>query len=69
MTAFKTGDSVRAGATAQGMWVGRTYEVVEVYEKSTAFGNFVTYEIKDPVDGSVFGVRNLHVLASLVKGA
>jgi len=43
VTYFKKGDRVVARESHQGLVQGATYEVVEVKEQATPFGNFVTY--------------------------
>lgn len=62
VTAFNIGDKVKADITAQGMVKGNKYEIVDIDQNFTPFGNFVSYKIKG--DGKEFWINNGHLLLS-----
>ena len=65
-TTFQVGDLVQAHTTAQGMARFARYVIIDVVEQNTGFGNFVTYVVKDDLDGSNLAIRNGHLLLSKV---
>ena len=65
MSRFSKGQKVRALASVQGLEAGAEYVFVEVLERYTPFGNFVTYGLR-PVGapdnwGEVIYVLNGHL--------
>jgi hypothetical protein len=62
MTNFKAGQEVIATATAQGMSRFAKYVILDVIERHTGFGTFVTYVLIDELDGSKLAIGNGHLL-------
>lgn len=60
-TYFKVGQMVRSVSNAQGLVPGWLYEVVEVRERATAFGNFVVYDVRE-AGNRVLSITNAHLL-------
>lgn len=62
MTYFTQGDKVVASLSVQGMTQGATYEVLDVHELQTPFGNFARYDLQAAPGGPVLNVGNAHML-------
>jgi hypothetical protein len=67
MTAFQKDDTVKSRITAQGLKEGKTYQVKEVHEMPTPFGNFVTY-ILEGEDGRPIVIHNGHLVLERTEG-
>lgn len=64
-TAFAKGDLVTVERDLQGLKKGEMYQVAEVLNVPTPFGDFVTYRVTD--GSNDFPIVNGHLLLTLVK--
>ena len=67
-TTFKTGQTVRATITAQGMIKGAAYLVTLVHKEQSPWGTFVTYTLDGPAcpPEASLSISNGHLLLEAV---